>query len=1025
MNKKKTQNNTLKTSITKKEVKIKENSNDDLMIEKSLQLVRDLNSEIAKVHLAKENIKKKVDILTKRVESQEKQINTTAKNSNSLSLKEDILKEINPLLEKLSFKSVKGDLYKEIGELLELEISKLRSEFDNKNKKSSKDFTKKLSDIELKVIDTIKSNSELKNELKKFENQKFTEIFNEFETKLHSVITNLNTKFISFIKSNENEIDKIKVLVDNQKKYLDNTKKSISLFEKQIKDLGKQDSIDLSSINSKLLKLEQDNVSLKSLLEKHEDVLYNRKEQETLEIEKRVRKLLETTEENFKLLNIAKNEIQKELFLKTKEYFDKEGAKILTSYLKKLEKSSFKNLFEDFNSKFSEFKIQAELELKNSIGELEKNKENIQISLEKVKTNFLEEIKDYIEKLDFELKDLKKERVNFENRFNKISNDFDILKQDNKIFIDSSIKDLSKNIDLKLETVLSDTEKQIAKISLSSENFLKKISIENINDKNKFFEDIEKLKKEFLKHIQKYIENLDKELKLLKKEQLKFNSQKDNHIENIDKKIEFFSNEFEKILSEIKDERNAEKDYLVSKYNKIVEEFENIKNKNDKIIIEYKENFTKEIDRRLTNLLKESKEEISKQVLSNNQYLIRESTKIKEEQRLLSENIENKFITVKNQFEEEFRNHLKSFDEKIAEKEDYFINKLSILEEEKTQTHKELEEFKIEITKLTKEYVKNLDDELQKVKTEELQIEDKKKELIFQIDELTKAKQTQLNDYFEKLQFELKNIIEQEKLLFEKNENSFREVFNEKIGNLELFIKNRLDSIDKKFVEKNIKVVEDKIALESKTIHILSDELKSKSDVIDKKIEMFENKEADFQANILNETDLLKSKVESRLIGLEKQLNKRFLELDSNFTNFKAIIIDEVEDLMKDVNKLVSSKIENIDKSLAKVNFIGNEAANKLSEINSINQKFNLQIRDMRDELNDLRVKIDIMTPEQHSLTDHIHYMKVYEEQLIALIRNLRERGVEENSIASALVNKGHPRFYVKMVLEDYDKLFN
>ena len=51
--------------------------------------------------------------------------------------------------------------------------------------------------------------------------------------------------------------------------------------------------------------------------------------------------------------------------------------------------------------------------------------------------------------------------------------------------------------------------------------------------------------------------------------------------------------------------------------------------------------------------------------------------------------------------------------------------------------------------------------------------------------------------------------------------------------------------------------------------------------------------------------------------------------------------------------------------------------------------------------------------------------MSEYETQLIALIKSLKDKGVSNSSIKMALINKGHPRFYVTMILENYEQILN
>ena len=58
-------------------------------------------------------------------------------------------------------------------------------------------------------------------------------------------------------------------------------------------------------------------------------------------------------------------------------------------------------------------------------------------------------------------------------------------------------------------------------------------------------------------------------------------------------------------------------------------------------------------------------------------------------------------------------------------------------------------------------------------------------------------------------------------------------------------------------------------------------------------------------------------------------------------------------------------------------------------------------------------------------MNDHVHFMSEYENQLISLIKNLKNKGISEGVITQALINKGHPRFYVSMIIENFDEILN
>ena len=338
---------------------------------------------------------------------------------------------------------------------------------------------------------------------------------------------------------------------------------------------------------------------------------------------------------------------------------------------------------------------------------------------------------------------------------------------------------------------------------------------------------------------------------------------------------------------------------------------------------------------------------------------------------------------------------------------------------------KELENFKVEISSLTKNYLNKLDEELKYIKNVEANFDDRKEDFLKEIDSLGKVKKIEIEEYAKIQKNTIFNILSKQKEEFETHENTFRDIFNEKITLLHENTKKRLDTLDKKFLDKNIKVIDDRILESKKELELMLDNFNSKSDELNKKLEMIDKKEADFYSQLDSEIHAFNEKSEERLGSLEKQFNKRFLDYDSNFSNFKGVIVDEVEDLIKDINSIMNTKIENFDKNIAKLNFINNEAANKLNDFKKIQQTLENELRDVRDDINDLKVKFEITLPQNQTLSDHVRYMSEYETQLIALIKSLKDKGVSNSSIKMALINKGHPRFYVTMILENYEQILN
>ena len=169
----------------------------------------------------------------------------------------------------------------------------------------------------------------------------------------------------------------------------------------------------------------------------------------------------------------------------------------------------------------------------------------------------------------------------------------------------------------------------------------------------------------------------------------------------------------------------------------------------------------------------------------------------------------------------------------------------------------------------------------------------------------------------------------------------------------------------------------------------------------------------------------LKEKVEERLVGLEQQLNKRFLEIDGQFTTFKGVVVDEVEALMGDLDNYVKEKSDKIESNVTKLNFVIGEANKRLADLGKVDELVENQVRDIRDEVNDMRVKLEITGPgsAMHSMNQLVESMSEYEDQLIALVSSLKSRNIDDQSIKEALLKKGHPRMYVSMILEKFDEL--
>lgn len=870
--------------------------NEANLLEESFELIKTLNTQVGNVKDAKEKLQEDITKLNSRLSKHEETSKTIFNNKFILTIKEEIIKEFTPLLNRLDFKNVKVDVFKEIEKIIDIEIQKLKTEFDSKTRKNNSDFTKKISELEIRVVDALKSNENIKKELRKFEKKEVANILNEFELKIHKSIETTSEKSLAIFNATSKDLDSFRNELNTQKKISSELSKNIESFKIQINSLVSKDGLDLTSIESKIIKLEKEISSYKSLVEKYENELYNRKKNETLDVENKVKGTLKLTEN---ALNQIKNEKKAEQdFLISKVNTLIENINSYDSKLQKIEKQSSETIEKQVTKKVEIFK------------------ENI-------------------------------------------------LKQ-----IDKSYTELNNKNETKLAVAITSFDAE----------------------KSTLEKDLEMFKVEVSSLIKNYITQLDSELKILKSLSVTYKLENEEAAKKTKETLKKFQEDIKKINEE----------------NKIV-----------------KKSLEIELQMDITDHLNASREEISKQIISLNEFLTKISLENKEDKRNLSEDIESKFLTSKEQFETDFKSHIDSFDTELKTKEKEFLTKLTVIEDEKNEMIKELEAFKIEITSLTKNYVTKLDEELKYIKKAEISFDDKKEKFINDLDLMAKAKELELENHSEILKKNIEDTLIKQKEDFETNENTFRELFNEKITNINENLKKRLDTLDKKFLDKNIKVLDDIIKNNKSELTLLSDELKSKSIELDKRLEAIEKKESDFYTQLDSEISAFNEKSEVRLSSLEKQFNKRFLDYDSNFSNFKGTIIDEVEDLIKEVNSLMQNKLENIDKTVAKLNFVSSEASNKINDFKQIQEVIESEVRDVRDDINDLRVKFEITLPQNQTLTDHIKHMSEYETQLLALIKSLKNKGISNSSIKAALVNKGHPRFYVTMILENYNEIVN
>jgi len=934
----------------------------------------------------------------------------------------------------------------------------------NSIKKELKKFSQidpnSISEINLK-IDSIKSeNNKLKEELKSYDT-----IINSHNTELKNSI-----KIIEIEKKAQKDllIKKYDELVEQVKNIEENfsfdTKKEIVLYKEKLEEkvlsvieLLKKDLGKFKNENKGIFEKELKNITKfksNSILEyqskfsniilKNEDILNS--------------KLKEIDSEFLSINNNFKN-MKESLLNNIKDYISELDSELLivkTTQNKTLNKNNslnekiklFENKFELYlKSIGKEKRIERDFiaekinDLTEKFNEIVVNNDKLTSSLKKeLKSSFNKEVEGLLEKeKDFEkeknnlvsnVKELVSTQIsNFEDKFKLIVKKVDKNLEDNQYYINDKVKSLEgkfNNLENSYNSTISNVEKNLKENLLNLfDKEIKSISKKEENNQENFSD----LKKELLNKVKGYISELDSQLNIIKNKEDSFSKDKSIFINNLKKlvteeilrlenKLDLFSDEFSK-------EKLKERDFIIEKINNLVDKFNSLSKENSNSISSAIVTLNKKIENKIEKNLEIISKSNAKLVLDNSQFQIRISTEIKEEKQKLAEDIDEKFVTTKNQFDQNYNEKLAVFGSNIKEIENLFNEKLSSYENQKEQTLNDLKNFKSELKNSDNKYKLKLESELDNIKSEGKIFEEKKEEFVNKINQLSKEKRLELNDYVNNLTIELKTILEEEKQAFEIQENSFKDTFTKKVSLLNDTIIKRLDSIDKEILNKNKKELNNILEEEKQAFDLVNNQLKSKSDEIEKSLLGLENKENDLFENILAQEKKSSEKVEERLMGLEKQLNKRFLDLDLKFSEFKGVVVDEVEDLINEVNTIIKTKVSELDKNLTKISFINNEAQNRINGINKFEKAITNEILNLRNELNDVRVKTDILTPEPHSLNDHIEYMKTYENQLISLIGSLKEKGITEDTIKQALISKGHPRFYVSAILRDYDELFN
>jgi hypothetical protein len=976
-----------KTASSKEKISVEEQS----LIEESFNLIKNLNSQVTHVEMAKNKLEGDVAKLAKKVTSHDSE-----KHYNNLfsSIKEEVVKEFAPLLKKLDMKGVKIDVFDEISKLLDLEINKIRAEFDVHSKKSKKDIQKVLSDLELRLVDSLNQSSKLKSEFKDFDGKGIMKLISNLEKKLEKSLSKVQLKYDSDISTSIHEVNALKVKLEKQSKGFSKSLKDFDIIKKEILSKVTEEELDFSVFDSKVISLEKELASLKSLVGRFENDLYSDSAQKNVSaLKKKVTLMQKSFLELQQFTSIQVDSLTTQLEgMSSIEESVNESLRKSTKEQQKLSKSVLK-LSDDFK----------ELKKTNSDGVTHESKK-ITLAVKK-STELLEEFnilkESYDKILTEKLVEFSKHGIQFEKRVEKLEKvnekemrkEFaSILKNEVKSFEDEIHAEMKNDV-FKLKELIDD------KLELAH------------NDALKFKEELSNFKSDSQTLFKNYLNELHSEFEGLR------------HISSTqDTKQAEFAQSFEVKLDQIELAQEGVQKYITSKYNEIVDAFEKLSLLSEKELKVQKEELSSETKLLVQDIKKEVKENFSSEILKLQEFMTHTSTSLKEYKRDLSEGIESKFLTSQEMFEKDFKDYLSSFEGELKQKESEFATKLIAIEDDKNSMISDLHEFKHEIANLTKEYSGSLDNELDKLKKEDDAFEDKKKEFLSHVDDVLHVRRVQLEEDFELYKGKLSGFTQDIRQYFTEQDNSFRTSFGEKTNQLHDYLEKSIQRLDKKFVERNVSKIKLDLQDDFNKLHLIGEQLESKQLEITKKQEFGEQKELDFFENLHSEQLVLQEKTETRVMTLEKQFNKRFLDFDSQFSNFKSIVVDEVEDLMKEVHTLVNSKFDALDNYETKLKVLVSEGERKMHELHDVQGIVDREVRDIRDEISDIRVKMDVADPEfdVHSLSSLVSTMSEYEKHLTGLVETLKGKGVSDTHILDLLASKGHPRVYAKMILHDF-----
>lgn len=377
---------------------------------------------------------------------------------------------------------------------------------------------------------------------------------------------------------------------------------------------------------------------------------------------------------------------------------------------------------------------------------------------------------------------------------------------------------------------------------------------------------------------------------------------------------------------------------------------------------------------------------MASQFVKNNELLSKIEQESKEQRRDASEEMEKRFFEIKGQFEGSYSELISKFDIELKRKEQEYLEKILLIEKEK------------------EEAVRNFSAKISEVSSIQKEFDKEKEEFEKLFEQKVSSSQQELEIYTQSIKDQLAQVVAHERESFEYRESSFKDLFTEKVDTLHDFYRTRIDKLERKFLEKNHKLFEDTIKQHVDSIEATKDSVQSSLNVLEEREQLLENKTQEFFENLKAERINFEQHLDGVFKEHEKKISKRLLGFDADFNQFKGVIIEEVNSLMKDMKTALTSKSQ---PSIT--------AAGK-TELQAVEG----DIRSLWKEHSELKSRINNISSfnPQDGMNAIVGGLVDYENSLVSLVESLKRRGVSDETIKDALANKGHPRLYVSMILQ-------